>query len=90
MRSLIALVVAAGSFAVLTAEAQACSARGTFCGHPAWAANAFEGPRGSHAKGIIDLKKHHYYKPSYGYASGYSGYGYKPAYRAKKRGHKTY
>lgn len=87
MRSLIALVVAAGSFAVLTVEAHACSARGTYCGYPAWAANAFEGPRGSHAKGMVDLKSHHYDRPSYGYGTST---GYKPAYRAKKHGHNKY
>ena len=48
MRSpILALVVVAGSLAaVSTTPAAACSIRGQYCGYPAWAANAFEHPRG--------------------------------------------
>ena len=80
MRSLLAILAAAGGFALLTADAHACSARGTYCGHPEWAANAFEGPRGSHAKGQVNLKHYHY---SYGYAYE-PKYGHKPVYHGKK------
>ncbi|MEZ5815896.1 MAG: hypothetical protein R3D44_02310 [Hyphomicrobiaceae bacterium] len=84
MRTLLAILATAGGFALLSADAQACSARGTHCGHPDWAANAFEGPRGSHAKDQIDIREHHYkHGYAYGYAPAYV-YGYKPAYGHKK------
>lgn len=91
MRSILAILAAAGGFAFLTADAHACSARGTFCGHPEWAANAFEGPRGSHAKGQINLKHlHHGSSYGYAYAPRYE-YGYKPVYHVKKHyGHKKH
>lgn len=87
MRSVLAILAVVGGVNLISADAQACSARGTHCNHPEWAANAFEGPRGSHAKGQVNIKHYHYAPtPSYGYAPVYS-YGYKPAYGHKKHHH---
>ena len=84
MRTFFAILAAVGGFTFVAADAQACSARGTHCGHPEWAANAFEGPRGSHAKGQINIKHYHYAPTrSYGYAPSYV-YGYKPVYGHKR------
>jgi hypothetical protein len=88
MRSLLAVLAAAGGFAFVSADAEACSARGTHCGHPGWAANAFEGPRGSQAKGIVNLNheayRQYYRNRAYGYGYGYApSYGYKKVYKKK-------
>ena len=40
---LLAIIVGLGAFA---RPADACSIRGTYCGYPSWAANAFEGRYG--------------------------------------------
>jgi|LNFM01.1.fsa_nt_gb hypothetical protein len=91
MRSLLSIVVASASLFVLGGTADACSVRGGHCGHPGWAANAFEGPQGSHAKGII--KPEHGHRYHYGYAKKSYGYeyGYKPKpHYGKKHYGKSY
>ncbi len=84
MRSLLSIIVASASLFVLSGTADACSVRGGHCGHPDWAANAFEGPKGSHAKGII--------KPEHGYHYGYAkkSYGYAYGYKPKRHYGKKY
>ena len=42
MRTGILLLAIAGSGLVLSEPASACSVRGTYCGYPSWAANAFD------------------------------------------------
>lgn len=46
MRALIVLLAMSSGLVVLTGPASACSIRGTYCGYPSWAANAFEGRYG--------------------------------------------
>lgn len=89
MRTLIALLAAVGGFTVLAADANACSSRGTFCGHPDWAANAFEGPRGSHAKGQVQLGHHGHAAYAYAHADKpvYNG---PTVYVVKKHHHKKH
>lgn len=43
MRAIMIVLATAGSLAAITANAEACSIRGGYCGYPSWAANAFEG-----------------------------------------------
>lgn len=46
MRTALLILAVAASVTTVTANAEACSIRGRFCGYPSWAANAFEGPQG--------------------------------------------
>jgi hypothetical protein len=43
MRIGIVLLAIIGGLGVFSRPADACSIRGTYCGYPSWAANAFEG-----------------------------------------------
>lgn len=44
MRFTLSAMAAAVALVLVPSTADACSARGQFCGYPAWAANAFEHP----------------------------------------------
>jgi hypothetical protein len=72
LRTAIAIAVAAGSIALASGSANACSVRGNYCGQPDWAASAFEGPTGKSVKGQIKLehlRTGHYHGPAHVYVA---------------------
>jgi len=48
----------------LSTQAHACNARGEFCDHPVWAANAFSSPQGRVPEAAMEIRRYRAAVPS--------------------------